>query len=81
LIKRGWQQMINRIQKVIKQNFSWYLALVMSGLAIDLLYLYFADAWYDQIKAIEYIEVALLIWIVAFGIGYTIIKVRSFLQH
>ena len=72
--------MKRRIEKLIKQNLSWYLALVMSGLAVDLLYLYFVDAWYDQIKAIEYAEVALLIWIVAFGIGYTIIKVRSFLH-
>jgi hypothetical protein len=57
------------------------MALVMSGLAIDLLYLYFAHSWHDPIKTIEYTEVALLIWIIVFGISYTIIKVLDFLHQ
>lgn len=42
--------------------------MMLSALAIDLLYLYYAGAWYDPSRAIEVIEIILLYSLACFGI-------------
>ena len=46
------------------------ISIFLVVLAVDLLYLYYAGAWYDPIKIIEVTEVVLLYVIAILGIGY-----------
>ncbi len=44
------------------------VSLFLSIMCGDLLYLYFIGSWYDPIKAIEYSEIALLLFFGVFGV-------------
>ena len=50
---------------------------IMVVLAGDLLYLYFAGAWYDPSAIIEISELATLYLVIILGVGRVAFKIRS----
>ena len=53
------------------------ISLLMAGLALDLLYLYFAGGWIEPNKAIRVCELALLWCFVGLGIFKAVKEVRE----
>ena len=54
--------------------------LFMTVLAIDLLYLWVVEAWYDSIIWVEALEVLILCIVITCGIFYSILVIRRILR-
>ena len=66
---------------LLRKVIGLFMNLLVTILAVDLLYLYYSGGWYDPIKWIEITEVAFLYLFVVAGIVGAVLKLREYIHE